>query len=511
MKILISGGGIAGLTLAYWLHQRGVEATIVEQARGLRRDGYGIDFYSTGYDVGERMGIIERLRPKQIRASYLAYLDESGQPAAKLSLDAMRSALDGKYMALMHYTLEEELYAAIQQDVPVRFGTTIKRIDPSADAVSVTLDDGTQASFDLVVGADGIHSNVRSLVFGPETEFARYMGYYTAAYTLPARYGVDDGWVNYSEPGRQVGLYPSDKAGEVVTLFIFQAEDEGPVPHAERLAKLREVYQGMGWITPQLLADTPDDTPIFMDTVTQIVMPAWSQGRVVLVGDACSCMTLVSGQGASMAMGGAYMLAEDLDRYPDDYRRAFLNFEHRLRPEIELRQRKAHDFAKTFVPGSKLGVKAQQVIMKLLFHDLFFGLFKAQILGESILLEKQLRRLPESGGNVIGYEVAGRLTDSDYETFTLDVEEQLSRSDGVRLLLQVDELAGLTPKALWDDFKFGVEHGRQVERLAIVGDRRFAGWLANLSQPFYAHRAKHFANDEIEQAWAWLRAEAVSQ
>ena len=384
MRILISGGGIAGLTLAYWLQKAGFTPLVVEQANGMRHDGYGIDFYSTGYDVAERMQLIDPLQPQQIRAEYLAYLNEQGEPTAKLSLDTMREALGGKYMGLMHYTLEDELYRAVHEQVEVRFNTTITAVEQTDAAVVATFSDGSQDHFDLVVGADGIHSNMRGRAFGPEADFARYMGYYTAAYKVPAQEGLDDAWLNYSEPGRQVGVYPSDKAGEMVTLFIFKAEDEGYIPHAQRLDKLKAVYAGMGWITDQLLAAIQDPNDIFMDTVTQIVMPNWSAGRVVLVGDACGCMTLVSGQGVSMAMGGAYILAEELAKN-NDHERAFLNYEHRLRPEVELRQRKAHDFAKTFVPNSKFGLKAQQMIMSILFHDLFSGLLKTQFLGDSIL------------------------------------------------------------------------------------------------------------------------------
>ncbi len=504
MKILISGGGIAGLTLAYWLYHYGHEPVVIEQANGLRRDGYGIDFYSTGYDVAERMGIIERLRARQIKAHYLAYVDEAGTPVARISLDTLRrEAFNGTYMALMHATLEEELYTAVRFDVDIRFNTSIQHIDQTSDTVTATFDNGTQESYDFLVGADGIHSNVRSLVCGPEQDFAHYLGYYTAACIVPAHYGPIDGWQNYAEPGRQIGVYPTDTPGDLATLFIFSAPDDGYVPHSQRLAKLQDVYQGMGWITPQVLADMNDQQNIFMDTVTQIHMPYWSAHRVVLLGDACGCMTLVSGQGVSMAMGGAYILAEEL-RDQRDMHRAFLNYEHRMRPEVEKRQHKAHDFAKSFVPGSELGLKAGRLIMNILFRDAFAGVLKGQLFGTSILRDRCLRRLPESSGNIIGYAVAGTLTDVDYATSTLDIEHELTQANAVRLLLEMDDFAGIDLKALWADLRFGVEHGRHVEKLAVVGDERWAGWLATLSWPFYARHARHFPTAAIDQAWEWL-------
>ncbi|MCB0189814.1 MAG: FAD-dependent monooxygenase, partial [Caldilineaceae bacterium] len=149
MKVLISGGGIAGLTLAYWLQKVGVTPVVVEQANGMRHNGYGVDFYSTGYDVAERMQLVDQLRPHQIRAQYLAYLNEQGEPAAKLALDTMRQVLGGKYMALMHYTLEDVLYDAVRAQVEVRFNTAISALEQSADAVTATFSDGQSETFAL--------------------------------------------------------------------------------------------------------------------------------------------------------------------------------------------------------------------------------------------------------------------------------------------------------------------------------------------------------------------------
>lgn len=505
MRILISGGGLAGLTLAYWLDQYGFTPVVIEKAPDLRRDGYGIDFFGTGYDVAKRMGIIDALARRKLHPQYVGYVEDDGTLIARLDIDLMQRVMHGKYMALMHGTLEEELYATVRERVAVRFGRTLTAVAQTADAVTVTFDDGASERFDLLIGADGIHSNTRSLVFGPEARYGHYLGYYVASYKLPDRYGIGHTWQNYTEPGRQVGAYCSDKEGEIITLFMWEAPDEGAIPREQRLSRLREAFAGMGWIAPQLLNDIPEPHDIFMDTVTQIEMPRWYDGRVALVGDACSCLTLISGQGASMALGGAYLLATALQETAGSPRQAFRHYEVQLRPHIEARQGNARDFAKAFVPGSELGLKVQKVMMKILLRDAFKGVLRRQFGAESILQAPGARRLPQSSGQVIGYAIADKLHPTDYETLMLDTARVLEQYDSVHLLLRLDHFAGVDLQALWDDLKFGREYGRDVSKLALVGDDRWSRWLATASRPFYAQAARHFALEESDAAWQWLR------
>lgn len=391
MRILISGGGIAGLTLAYWLHRYGMEPVVIEQAGGMRSDGYAIDFFGTGYDVAERMELIDRLQAQHIPLKEVAYVSESGKLIAKLDSALMRKVMHGKYMALMRLSLEEALYAAVAGDVEMRFGRTLVAVQHSPEALVATFDDGTMEVFDVLIGADGLHSNTRDLVFGSEERFGRYLGYYVACYALPDRYGIGHTWKNYTEPGRQAGAYCSNHEGEIITLFMYKTQDEGHIPREQRLPRLCRAFAGMGWITPQLLDDVPDPDAIFMDTVTQIQMPSWHRGRVALVGDACGCPTLISGQGASIAMGGAYVLAKALYE-ADDYQEGFRRYEGLMQPYVESRQKNARDFAKTFVPGSRLGLMAQQIVMKLVLREAFAGLLRRQFGAESLLQTRELRK-----------------------------------------------------------------------------------------------------------------------
>ncbi len=381
--VLISGAGIAGLTLAYWLHHHGLQPTIVEQAPHLRPEGYAIDFAGSGWDVAERMQIISALRQQQITAPYFIFKDGGGRTLARLPTAVFQRAFQDKMIQTMRPDLEAALYDTIRDTVPIRFGASVQQIEQTPEQVAVTFANGTQEAFDLVVGADGTHSNVRGLVFGDERQFARYLGYYFATFPVPNLDHFEEGALICLEPNRQATVYP-DHHGGYTALLVYHAPDAGHVAAAQRKPMLEAHYQGAGWVIPQMIASISDSTPIYLDTVTQICMPRWSDGRVTLVGDAAHCLTLISGQGASTAMGGAYILAEELGK-TNDYRAAFAAYERRVRPFVEDKQRKARRFAKTFVPGSRLGVQLSYLTMRLMFTPLLARFIGKQFGFDSLL------------------------------------------------------------------------------------------------------------------------------
>jgi 2-polyprenyl-6-methoxyphenol hydroxylase-like FAD-dependent oxidoreductase len=382
--VLISGGGIAGLTLAYWLERRGFRPTIVERAPHLRDEGYGIDFAGTGWDVAERMDLIAELRRRQNPVAWFMFKDRDGRTLARLPVDAFRRAYRGKFINIMRQSLEAVLYEAIRDRVAIRFATTIQHIHQAPEQVLVTFDDGQTEAFDLLVGADGIHSHVRQLIFGAERQFAEYLGYYAAAFPVPDLDHFEDSYVTHLEPNRQAGAYPADHK-HYTALLVYRAPDSGPISHVQRKVTLRSHYQDAGWVIPAMIDSITDVTPVYLDTVTQIRMPRWSDGRVALIGDAAHCLTLLSGQGASTAMGGAYILAEELDK-AQDYQRAFAAYERRVRPFVEDKQHKARRFARTFVPRSRLGIQVSYFLMKLMFTPLL-----ARFIGKQFGIDSLLR------------------------------------------------------------------------------------------------------------------------
>lgn len=385
MRVLISGGGIAGLTLAYWLQRSAISSVVIEQANAIRRDGYAIDFFGTGYDVASRMGLIGQLRSRQIPFEALVYVNKDSKTIARLDMALIRKITEGKYMGLMHETLEEVLYEALEETVDVRFGRWITAIESGPDAVVVTFNDGTTETFDLLIGADGVHSRTRALLFGPEEQFSRYLGYTIACYPLADRYGIGKTFQMYNEPGRMAAAYCTPQADDLLLLFfMYQSSKPEHVPREQRLSHLRKVFAGMGWLTEKFLSDVDPSVNVFMDAVIQIQMPTWHQGRVALVGDACDCPTLLSGQGASLAMGGAYLLAKALHD-TTDYQEAFRRYEQQMSAYVLDQQKSGRSFAKSFLPGSPLGLFVQQAMMKVLLREAFGGLLRRQLFAPSIL------------------------------------------------------------------------------------------------------------------------------
>lgn len=384
MKILISGGGVAGMTLAYWLHRYGHQPVVVERSPQGRLGGYGFDFHGTGFDIAQRMGVVEELQPFELPVEAVVYLNAAGKVTARLSTELLRKIIRGPYMGLMHSGLEEVLIDAVRDDVEIRYHQSIAAVRQDLDKVEVTFADGTQESFDLLVGADGIHSRTRELVFGPQDAFARYLGYYMASYPLADRYGLGPVRAHYTEPGRQIVTYPTNQPGELIALYLFKAPDQGTIPRAERRDRLRGAFGGMGWITPQLLDDAPDSDGIFMDTMTQIEMPRWHHGRVGLIGDACGSMTLLSGQGVAMAMAGGYILAEALDDNVD-HQAAFHHYQQRMHHEVSNRQRNARTFARMLAPDTSLGVAVSNLITTLVLREAFIGLLRRRFTSGSLL------------------------------------------------------------------------------------------------------------------------------
>lgn len=386
MKVLVSGAGIAGLSLAYWLYHFGIKVTLIEKSPDIRTEGYMIDFGGTGWDLADKMGIIPAIRQKAHQTDLIRYVGDHGDTKAKLTLTQLfkTAGVEDKFAVLNRRDLVALLYDQVKSDVQICFDTSISSICQNQDAVTGTFNNGEQASYDLLVGADGIHSNIRRIAFGDESTFANYLGYHFAIFLIPALdHTLENAYSIHLEPGIQVGVYPQND-GQWMVFVIYRADDPTLPAPAGRKAELQRRLHGAGWITRQLLDALNDDDYIFYDTITQIVVPRWYNNHVVLIGDAAHCPTLISGQGASMAMAGAYYLSQALHHHaglPD----ALAEYDTRLRPHIERIQRKARNFAPNFVPSGTLRIGLVHTMLRLVDLPLINTLIGKQFSVNSIL------------------------------------------------------------------------------------------------------------------------------
>ncbi len=365
-RILISGGGIAGLTFAIELKRRGFEPLVIEREESLRREGYMMDFFGTGWDVAERMDLIEQLRAIRYPIDFLEFVDTDGKPYMHMPIDRLRRALSDKYVYLRRPDLERILAdRARATGVELRYGTSLAALDDRGTAVHARFENGTEETFALVVGADGVHSNVRNLIFGPERQYARFLGLYVAAFHIArGNLPIERTVKLYEETDRLAFLYPLSKQ-RIDATFAFR-HDEIDLPRNERLDFLRKFYRGAGWIAEDVLRAYTGDDPVYFDTATQIMMPQWHKGRVALIGDACGCLTLLAGQGSHMAMAGGYVLAQELARH-GDHASAFAAYQKFLKPPVDKKQREAARFVGMFVPSKRSRLWLRRLAIRLLF------------------------------------------------------------------------------------------------------------------------------------------------
>ncbi|MGW7413368.1 FAD-dependent monooxygenase [Streptomyces sp. NPDC054863] len=338
-KVLISGAGIAGPALAFWLNRHGFAVTVVEKARTLRDGGYPIDVRGTALEVVRRMGILPRLRDAHIDLRRLTFLDGDGGEVVSVDPHTVTGGVPGQDLEVRRGDLTRALHAAVRDDVEFLFDDSIDSLDQSGHGVDVTFRGGGRRTFDKVFGADGLHSRTREFLFGPEEQFHRYLGHCFAGFTMRNTFGLSHETTIWNTPGRAAALYAVGDNDDVHAFLNF-ARPEPPLdvfrnPQAQR-DLVAAVFADAGWEVPGMLAALRDADDLFFDVVSQIRMPRWSSGRVALVGDAAYAPSFLTGQGSSLALVGAYMLAASLaDR---DHATGFAAYEHHTREFVTLNQ-----------------------------------------------------------------------------------------------------------------------------------------------------------------------------
>lgn len=355
--VLISGAGIAGPTLAFWLKHAGFAPTLVERAPQLRGGGYVIDFWGLGYEIAQRMGLEPDILRTGYRVKELRVVNGGGRRVAGFGTSVFTELTGGRYVTIARSELSRLTFEKGADGVETLFGDEIVSLAEHAGHVAVHLKHGGRRRFDLVVGADGLHSAVRRLAFGPQAQYEKHLGYVVAAFEAEGYpHRDEDIYVMYCQPGRMLGRVTL-RDNKTLFLFVF-AHEAGPhMPDlAGQKALLRATYGDGQWECAAILHALDAAGDVYFDRVSQIRMPRWSGGRIALLGDAAYCVSLLAGQGTALAMLGAYVLAGELGQADGDPATAFRNYETKLRGYIEGKQKGAERFATAFAPRTRMGL-----------------------------------------------------------------------------------------------------------------------------------------------------------
>jgi 2-polyprenyl-6-methoxyphenol hydroxylase-like FAD-dependent oxidoreductase len=351
--VLISGAGVAGQALAYWLRRFGFTPVVVERAPAPRDGGQAVDVRGAAIEVARRTGILDAARAARTGTRGMSYVSSTGKRLA--SVDGAFGVIDPEDVEIIRGDLVSILYEAAGSDVEYIFDDSISSLTEGADGVTVTFERSAPRTFHLVVGADGLHSRVRGLAFGPEARFLRHLGLYLSVFTVPNDLKLDHWQLIYVTPGKSVTVTSARGNREARAIFFFAS---GPLDYdyrdrGQQQELLAAAFAGAGWEVPRLLTAMRAAPDFYFDSVSQVRLDNWSAGRVALAGDAGYCPSPLSGQGSSLALVGAYVLASELRAADGDHRDAFAGYQRRLRDFVERNQQIATGNAKRFTPTSR--------------------------------------------------------------------------------------------------------------------------------------------------------------
>nr|WP_085995594.1 FAD-dependent oxidoreductase [Nocardia transvalensis] len=365
-RVVVVGAGIAGLAAALRMRQAGWEVVVVERAPARRSGGYLVNLHGPGYDAAERLGLLPALAPKDIGFFTSILVHADGREKFAIPAAVAQEAVGSRALSLFRGDLESALYDAVAGFADIRFGTTVRSITDDGEDVGVTLDDGTHLSAGLLVGADGVHSRIRELVFGPEADHLVDLGHMVGAFpldTVPEHVpdGVGATFIGPRRTAAVMNLGPDRSSA----FFTYRCPDPAGDLALGPVSALGRAFGDLGGGVAdalRLLEIDPDGA--YFDSVGQIVMDRWSRGRVVLVGDAAWCVTVFAGYGAALALDGADRLGAALEAHGDDIPAALDDWEAGLRPEVRKRQALARKGISRFAPPSRAHVRAAELMLR---------------------------------------------------------------------------------------------------------------------------------------------------
>jgi 2-polyprenyl-6-methoxyphenol hydroxylase-like FAD-dependent oxidoreductase len=335
LRVLISGASVAGPTAAYWFCRRGFAVTVVERMPlvRVRTSGHAVDLFGPAMDVAEWTGVLPAVMDARTRTEIVSFQRQDGR-GVDVEMRRLVAGISGRHVEVMRGQLAAILYEATRSDVQYLFEDSIHTIVEEPEGIAVTFEHAPADRFDLVIGADGLHSIVRRLVFGPENRFRRFLGGYLAGAALPNYLGLEGRMVVWNAPGRLAAIYPVHQTTTTRGGFLFRRSEELALGHRDvdgQKQVLHRIYGEDGWQVPRMLAEMDAADDFYFDSISQIVMDSWVKGRVTLVGDAGYSPGPAVGGGTSVAMVGAYVLAEELAETGRDYQAGLRAYQERMR------------------------------------------------------------------------------------------------------------------------------------------------------------------------------------
>ena len=368
--VLISGASVAGPVLAYWLHRFGFQPTVVERTAELRFGGGGhaVDLFGPAVQIIEWMGALKQVREDRTRTEIISYLREGHRPV-DAPAELMSEGVSERHIEIMRGDLTKIIYDTGREDIEYLFGNSITTLRETGQAIEVTFQHGPPRTFDLVVGADGLHSITRTLTFGDENRFLHFLGGYFASFTAPNYLGLQERMLGFADVGRTAAIYPVHETDQARVLLLWRTRTPHDYDRHDLAAQRRLIhylYGDMGWEMPRLLTELDKADDLYLDSISTIVMDTWTRGRVTLVGDAGYSPGAAVGGGTSLAVVGAYVLASELAAAGGDHIRGLVAYERALRPAVRHSQTIGPTVLRTLIPSSRLQVWATAQAVKAL-------------------------------------------------------------------------------------------------------------------------------------------------
>jgi 2-polyprenyl-6-methoxyphenol hydroxylase-like FAD-dependent oxidoreductase len=378
VKAVICGAGIAGLALASRLAAAGWDVTVLESAPSLHNEGYMVELFGSGFEASSRIGLLPAIREVSYDFDAIRWVSSAGRTNARLRYSTLQSLFDGKLLSLLRGDLQRAVLEFLPQSIELRFSQRVVQVRAPVGAVEIQLATGEVERADVLIGADGIHSRIRDLVFGDGSSWFRFLGFHTSAFVVEApelSAELKNELHIVSVPGRQVGLYPL-RNGQLAATFVRRAPNSAP-PRSPHEA-LAEAYGDLQWRVPDVLEAAKSLPSFVYEQVGQVVMAHWTRGRIALLGDACQAVSLLPGQGASLSLAAAYVLGEELAR-DDDVKAALVRYEHRVRPPLIQMRRAGRRGADWLVPSTGTGLAARNALLRLASRPGFSRLLRPAI------------------------------------------------------------------------------------------------------------------------------------